>query len=389
MTESLSAVAARHIDACLPNDRPFTSRQARQVGVDSNVLARLVRQGQLRRVLHGVYVDTSLPETILVRAEALALAVPESAVVTDTTAAWLYGVDLLPRGSHHDPTPQVHYFRPPDQTRVRRPGVQGGRRSFEEADLRRLGRMVATTPLRTACDLGRSLPRERALGALDALLHLGEFTAAELAGQLDRFTGRRGVVQLRDLVPLADGRAESVRESELRLLWIDAGLPKPELQIPVAALPGREPFRLDLGDSQVKYAAEFDGEDWHSSPGQVARDEWRRDLIRRDGWTIDVFRGEDLHGWRTIDRLRDGHRRAAERTLDRAAGAVSDTERATRAFGRPHHQEDFLAFEDSLWSAPESPDDPRVRDVDEYGAGPDDWTAPDDIIESLTTRREY
>ncbi|WP_195909283.1 type IV toxin-antitoxin system AbiEi family antitoxin domain-containing protein [Microlunatus sp. Gsoil 973] len=336
-----SIFPAWHADPRLPTDRPFTAAQARHLGVDGNVLARLVRQGLLRRVLHGVYVDACVPDSIDERARALALAVPEAAVITDATAAWLYGVDLFPGGSM-GPMPRVQYFRHPDHTRVRRKQVQGGRRMLDDADLVSIGPVLVTSPLRTACDLGRSLRREKALAGLDALLRLGGFTAAELDAQLRRFRGRRGVVQLRELVPLADGRAESVRESELRLLWIDAGLPKPDLQISVLHRPGREPFRLDLGDARVKYAAEYDGEEWHSTPEQIARDAWRRELIRGEGWTIDVFGNADLHRWSAMDRLKDGYRRAAERAERRAAGDRSDAEAAMRAFGLPRHADSFL-----------------------------------------------
>lgn len=337
-----------HADPRLPVERPFTTAEAADLGLDGNGLSRMVRQGLLRRVVRGVYVDAALPDSIHSRALALSLAVPEAAVITDETAAWLYGVDLYPPGDRYGSTPRLQFFRLPDHTRVRRDGVRSGRRMLAEVDLLSLGRIVATTPLRTACDLGRLLSRDRALAALDALLHLGDFTEADLLAQVERFRGARGVVQLRDLVLWADGRSESVRESQLRLLWIDAGLPKPELQIPV--LTGRgAPFRLDLGDSEVKYAAEYDGEDWHSTPEQVSRDSWRRELIREQGWTIDVFRDQDLQGWNATIRLQEGYRRAAERSKLRLLGGWSEAEQAARAFGRPHYAEDFLAPADDTF----------------------------------------
>ncbi len=45
--------------------------------------------------------------------------------------------------------------------------------------------------------------------------------------------GRRGIVAVRELLPLADERAESPMESEARLAMIDGGLPIPELQFEV------------------------------------------------------------------------------------------------------------------------------------------------------------
>jgi hypothetical protein len=339
-----STFPAWHADPRLPTDRPFTTAEARRLGIDGNGLARLVRQGALRRVLHGVYVDAAVPDSVDERARAVALAVPEDAVITDATAAWLYGINFFD-GNTFAPMPRVQYFGPLERTRVRRAEVQGGRRMLAESDLVRIGPVWVTTPLRTACDLGRSLRRAQALAALDALLRLGDFTAAQLDAEIKRFRGRRGVVQLRDLVLLADGRADSVRESELRMLWIDAGLPKPQLQIPVLQRLGREPFRLDIGDPKAKYAAEYDGEEWHSTPEQIARDAWRRQLIRGDGWTIDVFGNQDLHRWSGMTRLQDGYRRAVERARRTVDDPSSEAERAVRAFGLPRYADNFLVPE--------------------------------------------
>ena len=92
-----------------------------------------------------------------------------------------------------------------------------------------------TTPLRTACDLGRLLHRDQALAALDSLAALDAFTLAELSLATLRFPRYRGVRQLRVLVPLVDARAQSPGESILRLRWLDAGLPRPECQVAVPA----------------------------------------------------------------------------------------------------------------------------------------------------------
>ncbi len=315
---------AWHADSRLPTDDPFTTAEARRLGVQPNVLARMVRDGSLRRLVRGVYVDAAVADSVDQRARALALAVPDAAVVTDETAAWLYGLDLFPPSTYWLPGQNLHFFRQPDHTRIRRPGVRGGRRTMAGSDLRRVGDIVATTPLRTACDLGRSRPRAAALAALDALLGLGDFVAADLLAAVDRFRGHRGVVQLRDLAPLADGRAESVNESALRLLWLDADLPAPQLQIPIKDAWGRVAFRLDLGDSRVRYAAEFDGQEWHSTPEQRARDEHRRTIIRDQGWTLDVFHGDDLYAGTVPERLRRGHQRARERMERERRSAVGD-----------------------------------------------------------------
>ncbi len=102
--------------------------------------------------------------------------------------------------------------------------------------------------------------------------------------------------QLRELAPLADGRAQSQGESALRLCWYDAGVPRPELQIPVLD-GGREVFYIDIGLEELLFGAEYDGEEFHSSDEDEEHDDSRRDwLARRRGWAIEVFRKDGVYG---------------------------------------------------------------------------------------------
>ena len=98
----------------------------------------------------------------------------------------------------------------------------------------------------------------------------GRFTQPELLTELPRFRGFRGVVQLRELAPLADAKAESLPESVLRLRWIDARLPAPEPQLWIKNARGHKVYRVDIGSSTVPYAAEYDGEEFHSEPEQLS-----------------------------------------------------------------------------------------------------------------------
>ncbi|MFL6080730.1 MAG: type IV toxin-antitoxin system AbiEi family antitoxin domain-containing protein [Ornithinibacter sp.] len=200
----------------LPLDRPFKTGDATEVGISPAVLRRMVREGLLRRVLKGVYVDAAAEDDLRMRARAVSLAVPSTAVVTDRTAAWLHGVDVLRPGDHLVPPP-VEVFQAPGCTRVRTAANQGGERTLSPQDIEEVHGVRVTTPLRTALDLGRLTRRDQALSALDALLRLERFTQADLLTSVERFRRQRGVVQLRELAPLADGRAESPGESVLRL----------------------------------------------------------------------------------------------------------------------------------------------------------------------------
>lgn len=276
-----------HAHPSLPTDRPFTHRQAVDLGISREVLRRMVRVGLLRRVLRGVYVDAAADDGLLVRTRAVALVVPATAIVTDRTAAWLHGVDALRPGDHLVPPP-VEVFQPPGRTRVRTAATSGGERTLLPHDVEVVHGVRVTTPLRTALDLGRLTRRDHALAALDALLRLGRFGHDELLRDVERFRGQRGVVQLRELAPLADARAESPGESVLRLRWLDTSLPRPELQVEVRER-GLLRARLDLAVPELRLAVEYDGRDWHTSPAQRAHDRQRRDWLTAHGWTVVVL----------------------------------------------------------------------------------------------------
>jgi hypothetical protein len=257
-------------------------------------LRLLLREGLVRPLLRGVYVATQAPDSVGLRAAALARVAPPSAVITDRTAAWLHGVPILPRSAVQQVPPlQCFDLRP--GSRTRRDGVSSGERCLESYDVTEVGGILVTTPHRTALDLGRLLWRFDALAALDGFLRLG-VSQTRLLGDLDRFKGYRGVVQLRQLVPLADGLAESPGESALRLHWYDAGLPRPQLQHWVTDDDGVAIYRLDLTLPELRYAAEYDGEEFHGDRA-VAHDTGRRRWLQDErSWTIGVYRNADVYG---------------------------------------------------------------------------------------------
>jgi hypothetical protein len=122
------------------------------------------------------------------------------------------------------------------------------------------------------------------------------------------------------MAPLADGRAESPPESILRLRWIQAQLPAPVPQFEVW-LGGEFLARLDLANEGLRFAAEYDGAEWHSSPEQQANDRVRRGQVEdRAGWLVSVFVKENLFGpQQNADRLLHEGIVEARRRLGRRA----------------------------------------------------------------------
>lgn len=299
----------------LPLDLPFTRQSARAGGITDKQLARLVRLGLLRHPIRGVYVAAQAPDDISMRIAMLSLVVPPGCFVVDRTAAWLHGALMALAPNDHLAPPAIAMFRHADRGRLRNDLTRSGERTVLARDLMDVGGICVTTPLRTALDLGRFLRRDQALACLDALLRLRDFSQEELLLELGRLKGQRGIRQLRVLAPLADGRAQSPGESVLRLRWIDAGLPRPELQIEIVE-GGRTIFYLDIGLEELLFAVEYDGEDWHSSGEDREYDGDRREwLARRRGWLIKPFRGNQVHGRSDIEVVLTAAFRQARATL--------------------------------------------------------------------------
>jgi hypothetical protein len=278
-------------------DAPFTLQMARACGIHASELSKLVRLGLVRRLLEGVYVAVQVPDSLDLRVEALRLVIPPGAVVTDRSAGWLHGADMILAPGDHLAVPAVSVFHRGRGCRLRADLTASGQRMMPDEDVMEVRGLLVTTPLRTACDLGRLLKREAALAALDAMLRLGAFDKDRLIEESLGFRGYRWVRQLRALAPLADSRAESPPESILRLRWLDcSGLPPPEPQRPVRAPAWVDGglYWVDLGVDDLKFGVEYDGVDFHG-PARQRHDAARRTWItEEESWVLLVVGKDDL-----------------------------------------------------------------------------------------------
>lgn len=268
------------LHALLPLDRPFDRRTARAAGIERAALERLLRSGAVRRVLRGVYASAEAPDTRAFRAAAVALAAGDQCVVRDRTSAWVHGVAV--EALTGAPATVV-----PLDVLTRTTSGRSGSHRLAVHDLQRVDGLRVTTPLRTALDLGRLLPPDRALACLDALLRGGSFTHAALLAELPRMTGCPGVGQLRALAVQADARADGTAESVLRLHWHAARLPTPVPGMPVAA--GGRLLRLALAVERRQFAAVVSGQ---LLRGEVTAE----DLVALEvaGWRVVVLSEERL-----------------------------------------------------------------------------------------------
>jgi hypothetical protein len=167
--------------------------------------------------------------------------------------------------------------------------------------------MPLTTPARTAFDLGRRERLETAVIRVDALANATGVKPVEIERIADSRPGARGMVQLRRVLNLMDGGAESPQETRTRLLLIAAGFPRPQTQIVVDDEYGKFVGRVDMGWEEWKVGVEYDGPQHWDDPGQHARDIDRLADLAAQGWAI-IRVSRDLLRYRPhvfLTRVRD------------------------------------------------------------------------------------
>lgn len=211
---------------------------------------------------------------------ATASASPGVPVVAGTAAAILHG------SMWFDPEFQIELLH--DLKGSSRHGVGRTTRRYQisSSDVVEVDGVWATTPVRTAFDVGRIPPDWRGLGYLDALHRAIGFSLPTLFRYIENHAGWRHIRQLRAIAPLIDGSAESPAESWVRLLMLKGDLPTPELQIPIADEVGREFARADLGYRAEKIVIEYDGAEFHETPAQQAHDMARDAKLEALGWKV-------------------------------------------------------------------------------------------------------
>ncbi|MEV4254086.1 hypothetical protein AB0J52_13085 [Spirillospora sp. NPDC049652] len=279
------------------------------------------------------------------RPRRLAEVLPAGAVIARGTAAWLWGLDVLPPGARRGGW-ELDLILPPE-TRPPEGDTDGGVHGAPDARWARLpsehvtalGDVRLTTRTRTALDCARWLPRLDAVAALDQFLRAG-VGASEVRAMAREVPGYRGSSRLSEVFGLADQGAASPGESWTRVLMIRAGFPRPRTQIPVPG-PHGERLSIDLGYEQWRVGLEYDGERHHTGRRARAHDDHRRRWLRSQGWQIIPVTKDVLarpapylealltalldHGWNpdddTMDRLATHLARLRNGTSRRAQSA--------------------------------------------------------------------
>jgi len=261
------------IDEIFASSGGLATREQLLSVMSRKTLAAHVKAGAIVRVWHGVY-SLSPPDTVG-RLAGLDLLAEKQIVACMSTAARLYGFDTETDDKIHILDPGVR-MRPNSRLMVhQRVG----------APLRRVDGRLATAPAWTAVEVARCLWRPRALATLDAALYCGACTGPELDAAIREQKGRRGIIKVRELMKHVDGRAESPMESEARLVFIDGGLPTPELQYEIVDRCG-DLWRVDFAWPDATVVAEYESMEWHASAAALKHDRIKTSRLQECGYSV-------------------------------------------------------------------------------------------------------
>ncbi|MGS0683718.1 endonuclease domain-containing protein [Nakamurella sp. GG22] len=285
---------------------PFTVAQALSIGVGQGRL----RGKDLERPFHGIRVVRSPASNragvaldgepasslgahpdLMRRCAALLVAMPAGAFFTHTTAAGLWPLPLPTRGWER----HIHVSVRPPQRPPRRPSVVG----HESTDLRAVVMARSTLPVvdpaTLFCQLGSMLLLPDLVAIGDALVLQPVFQdwsddrpwvmPEQLQERVDCFRGR-GKARAAKALGLIRPGAESRPETLLRLAILEAGLPEPEVNVPVLDPAGRFIGRGDLVYRRWKVVVEYDGEQHRTDNRQFDRDVRRLDDFAAHGWRV-------------------------------------------------------------------------------------------------------
>ena len=271
------------MDAGLPPELLRTAHGQRGVLLGSQIaavvgrrrLVRLVREGALVRLWRNAYALPGCAAEPSARIRALEMTVGGTVIACLHTAAELFGFDIEADSRTHV---LADHDWPNGTPEVRQHRIQPVRPSTTFNGCRVTD--LAETVVRMTC---RETDPARMLAVLDRALNRTSVGRAELA-QVAADLHIRQICLARELIPFADGRAESPGESWLRWVCLEAGFPAPTPQIRVRDEYGNA-LRIDLGWEDRRVGCEYEGVEFHTA-GALTRDRSRYNTLGRLGWLM-------------------------------------------------------------------------------------------------------
>jgi len=260
---------------------PFTVAEARQAGLTW----RQLQGASWRRIGSSLYVRAALADNPELLLAAVHRRLPAAGAFSGPSAAWLHGLELPPC----DP---IEVTIPESCGISARAGMIVRRALLADQDVVERRGMRVTSAVRTLADLSCRLPLVEAIVAVDMALHREVVELGQLHAYMATHARRKGVVRLRQAIELAEPASESAMETRLRLLLMQAGLPRPEAQVPLHDEQGRFLGRPDLYYRPQRLGVEYDGGTHRDS---LLEDNRRQNRLLNAGFRLLRFAAADVH----------------------------------------------------------------------------------------------
>jgi hypothetical protein len=267
--------------------RPFTVSDAARAGVSHKRL----RHRSLHRLGKGIRSASptaDLPLSIRVRPF---IEVNERCAASHLTAAELL---VLPRRQQKGSPDMFHVIRPEGEAHLNRPHVIVHRMKLFSDEVTTVNGIPVTTPERTWLDMAEMLSLDELVAMGDSCVRIPRpdledrdmplCSLADLQRMIDRHKGKRGLRKAREAIKLVRVGSDSPQETLLRLAMVRAGLPEPELNVPIISEDGARHHEPDLSYRRYKVGIEYEGEH-HGDEGQIVRDIARSERYEALGWT--------------------------------------------------------------------------------------------------------
>jgi hypothetical protein len=268
-----------------------------------------VRHPRFIQTSRGVRADADLvkgqgwsyTEHPTLRWRAAQLPLAEDAVLSHATAATILE---LPLPVWLADKRAIHVTAPRSTNRPRRRDIRTHHASLLPTECAEIDGFRVTAPARTYADVAYQLKVPELVAFGDAMMRRYGISERELLATILRRKRYAGRLKARQCVDLLDPRAESPKESELRIMLQSANFPQPSINPDILNHHGDFLARGDIAYEDYRVLVEYDGVH-HAEMPQRAHDAARRALLREHGWIVVEIVGEDMkHPGRVIARVR-------------------------------------------------------------------------------------
>lgn len=256
-------------------------------GFSASRVDNWIRNGRLIGVLRSVYSYGRDIETRPAALRAALLAAGEGSVLTGQSSCELWGMIKARPGLPF----RIHVGSPNGQARILRglsPALRDTRvkvivREFERDDISERDALVMTNPILALTEYALDAPSNGIRFAFLEGCRLNLVNGQTIEDYYPKIEGRRGAKKLRPYLTLWVPellRIRSVLEGWFILVWVNRGLPMPQVNEKVF---GRE---VDLYWPALNLVLELDGDSFHGDPAQKRIDAEKQRYLESRGLTV-------------------------------------------------------------------------------------------------------